>query len=224
MDSKGKVTAKKKGTAVITAKIGSKKYKCKITVKALALSKTKVTLEAGKNTTLKLDTNKKIKWNSSNKNIASVNAKGKVTAKKAGKATITATVGKKKYKCIVTVPDKKASWKSKISISTVDFDPLGDEICFKITNNTNETITVYGELKAYDDDYEYHGSMELPDQDTIKIKPQKTVNVTFIDFMDGELIYYTKRFIFQMKVGRKSVACYAEYISDNNTPYKFTFK
>ena len=93
VDSKGKVTAKKKGTAVITAKIGSKKYKCKITVKALALSKTKVTLEAGKNTTLKLDTNKKIKWNSS---------------KKAGKATITATVGKKKYKCIVTVPDKKA--------------------------------------------------------------------------------------------------------------------
>ncbi len=108
VDSKGKVTAKKKGTAVITAKIGSQKYKCKITVKSLALSKTKVTLEAGKNTTLKLDTNKKIKWNSSNKNIASVNAKGKVTAKKAGKATITATVGKKKYKCIVTVPDKKA--------------------------------------------------------------------------------------------------------------------
>jgi hypothetical protein len=31
---KGKVTAKKKGTAIITAKVGAKKYKCKVTVKA----------------------------------------------------------------------------------------------------------------------------------------------------------------------------------------------
>ena len=33
VSSSGKVTAKKKGSATITAKIGSKKYKCKVTVK-----------------------------------------------------------------------------------------------------------------------------------------------------------------------------------------------
>lgn len=34
VSSKGKVKAKKKGTATITAKVGNKKYKCKVTVKA----------------------------------------------------------------------------------------------------------------------------------------------------------------------------------------------
>ena len=32
VSSKGKITAKKKGTATITAKVGNKKYNCKITV------------------------------------------------------------------------------------------------------------------------------------------------------------------------------------------------
>lgn len=224
MDSKGKVTAKKKGSAVITAKIGSKKYKCKITVKALALNKTKVTLEAGKSTTLKLDTNKKIKWSSSNKNVASVNAKGKVTAKKAGRATITAAVGKKKYKCNVTVTKKNTDWKNKILISTAHFDPLGDEICFKITNNTDETITISGDLKAYDDDYAYLGSLELEELEIIKIKPHKTGLITFTDFADEELIYDTQRFIFEMKVGAEKTACYAEYTYDDEIPYRFTFK
>ena len=70
------------------------------------LNKKKVTLYVGKTTTLKLKgTKQKIKWSSSNKTIATVSSKGKVKAKKAGTATITAKVGKKKYKCKVTVKD-----------------------------------------------------------------------------------------------------------------------
>lgn len=103
VNSKGKVTAKGKGAATITATVGSKKYTCKIKVNALTLNKTEVTLTQGESTTLKLDTGSKIKWASSDKAVASVNGKGKVTAKKPGKATITASVGKKKYKCQVTV-------------------------------------------------------------------------------------------------------------------------
>ena len=34
VDSKGKITAVKKGTAVITAKANTKKFNCKVTVKA----------------------------------------------------------------------------------------------------------------------------------------------------------------------------------------------
>ena len=101
---KGKVTAKKKGTAIITAKIGSKKYTCKVTVQAPSINKKSVTLKKGSTYTLKLNgTNQKVTWKSSNKSIATVSSKGKVTAKSSGTATITATVLKKKYTCKVTV-------------------------------------------------------------------------------------------------------------------------
>lgn len=108
VNSKGKVTARKKGTAVITAKVGKQKYTCKITVQTPSISKKSVTLTAGSKTTLKIKgTNQKIKWSSSKKSVATVNSSGKITAKKAGTATITATVLHKTYKCKVTV--KKAS-------------------------------------------------------------------------------------------------------------------
>lgn len=58
---------------------------------------------------------KKIKWTSSKKSVATVNNKGVVVAKKKGVATITAKIGKKKYKCKVTVNNKpKGSNKSQV--------------------------------------------------------------------------------------------------------------
>lgn len=45
----------------------------------------------------------KIAWKSSNKKVATVNSSGQVNARKAGKATITAKVGSKTFKCKVTV-------------------------------------------------------------------------------------------------------------------------
>ena len=72
------------------------------------LSKTKTTIYVGKTVTLKLKNNKKkVKWTTSNKKIATVSKKGKVKGKKAGKVTITAKVGKKKYKCKITVKKKQ---------------------------------------------------------------------------------------------------------------------
>lgn len=63
-------------------------------------------LEVGQTVTLKVTGTKKVvKWSSSNKQVATVTKKGKVTAKQAGTATITAKVGKKKYKCKVTVTE-----------------------------------------------------------------------------------------------------------------------
>lgn len=68
------------------------------------LNKTKVTLTVGKSVTLKMKgTTKKPKWSTSNKKIATVSKVGKVKAKKAGKVTITAKIGKKKYCCQITV-------------------------------------------------------------------------------------------------------------------------
>ena len=67
--------------------------------KKISLSQKKLTLNVGgsKKLTLKnLPKNHKIKWSSSNKKVAAVSATGKVTAKKAGKADIIATVQKKR--------------------------------------------------------------------------------------------------------------------------------
>lgn len=71
---------------------------------AVKLNKKNVTLLQYKTVKLKVKgTKKKVKWSSNNKKVATVNKNGKVTAKKPGTATITAKVGKKKYKCKVTV-------------------------------------------------------------------------------------------------------------------------
>lgn len=50
----------------------------------------------------------KVKWKSSKKSVAVVSGKGKVTAKKAGTAKITATVKGRKLSCKVTVRNKVA--------------------------------------------------------------------------------------------------------------------
>lgn len=101
--SGGKVTAKKKGTAVITARIGTKKKTCKVNVEAPVLSRDKLVLTQGQTGTLKLTgTKQKIAWSSSNEEVAGVE-NGKVYAYEPGTAVITALAGKKKYNCRVTV-------------------------------------------------------------------------------------------------------------------------
>ncbi len=71
---------------------------------AVKLNKAKATIYTGQTLQLKLTgATGKVKWKSSKVAVATVSAKGKVTAKKAGSATITATLGKKSYKCRLTV-------------------------------------------------------------------------------------------------------------------------
>lgn len=70
----------------------------------IKLSKKSLTLYVGKTATLKLKGTKKTpKWSSSKKSVATVTKKGKIKAKKKGTTVITAKLGKKKYKCKVTV-------------------------------------------------------------------------------------------------------------------------
>lgn len=109
VSSSGRVTAKKNGTATITAKIGSKKYTCKITVESPSLSKTSLTMMKGKTYILKLnDTKQTVTWSTSDKNTATVSSSGKITAKKTGTVTITAKVVNKSYTCKVKILSKEA--------------------------------------------------------------------------------------------------------------------
>lgn len=74
------------------------------------LNRKKVTITVGDKVTLKVKgTKKKPKWSSKNKKIATVTKNGKVTAKKPGTTTITAKLGKKKYRCMVTVTAKSSN-------------------------------------------------------------------------------------------------------------------
>ncbi|MCR5837254.1 MAG: Ig-like domain-containing protein [Lachnospiraceae bacterium] len=84
------------------------------------ISKKKITISVGESKTLTVKKGKKavkkVKWKTSNKKVATVK-KGTVTGKKAGKAVISAVVGKKAYKCTVTVK-AKATKKSGANTTT----------------------------------------------------------------------------------------------------------
>jgi hypothetical protein len=80
----------------------------------IKLNKTKATLYVGDTLKLKVSgTSKTVTWSSSNEKVAVVSAKGKVTAKNGGNATITAKVGEKKYTCKVNV---KKCYSSSVAI------------------------------------------------------------------------------------------------------------
>jgi hypothetical protein len=69
-----------------------------------ALSRSDVTVYINKSYTLKVtNSDKKAKWSSSNKKVATVSSTGKVKGKSAGNAIITAKVGKTTLKCRVVV-------------------------------------------------------------------------------------------------------------------------
>ena len=106
------ITAKAAGTAYITASYGGKNAQCVVTVTAptptvnLSLEKTTISLEVGKTATITATysgASGKPAWSSTDTSVATVDSNGKVTAKKAGTAYITASYGGKNAQCFVTV-------------------------------------------------------------------------------------------------------------------------
>ena len=117
VSKKGKITAQNKtGTAKVTVTLASG-LKKSITVKvqsgavkttAIKDVPAKLTIKVKKASTLKpvlkpLTSKEKITYSSSNKNVATVSSKGKITAKKKGSAVITVKAGKISVRCKVTV-------------------------------------------------------------------------------------------------------------------------
>lgn len=114
VSSTGVITAKKVGKVTITVQSGKQKATVTLTVKKAPALKAiknvppKKTITKGKTYTLKPQLYPsgaiaKITYTTSNKSIATVDSKGKITAKKKGTAVITVKAGKFTAKCKVTV-------------------------------------------------------------------------------------------------------------------------
>ena len=180
VDNSGKVTAIKAGTATITVTATNgtddttddKTATCKVTVKeaevpkvdvsGVSLNKTTLELQEGKTGTLTATvapedaTDATVTWKSDDTGVATVNNSGKVTAVKAGTATITvtATNGTDDTKddqtatCTVTVTEAEAP-KVDVSKVTLDQDTVslteGEKVTLEATvapdDATDKTVT-----------------------------------------------------------------------------------
>ena len=118
----GTVTAVADGEAEITATLGEYTASCKVTVTTapdgIKFGKASGSLTVGGSTTLKLYTTpseaaapdmSQVTYASSDEDVAAVDSEGKVTAKKAGKATITATYNGLTAEYSLTVNNKAAA-------------------------------------------------------------------------------------------------------------------
>lgn len=143
----------KAGTTTKTIKVYTTDETGKIPTQAVVLNKTFVTLNPGKTEQLKITylpdyataSIGTVKWTSSNEAVVTVDAAGKLTAKTAGKAIITAVTsdGNVMY-CIVTVENIKVS---KITITTTTSNKIatGKKVTLKATvtpsNAYNKGVT-----------------------------------------------------------------------------------
>ena len=147
----GRVTAVKAGEAVVTVATedGGKTATCKVTVKAktvsvteVTLDKTELTLTEGETETLtatvKPDNadNRKVTWSSDKTEIATVDGSGRVTAVKAGEATVTVTTedGGKTASCKVTVKAKV------VPVTGVEVNPWAVTLSVRGTSKLSYTI------------------------------------------------------------------------------------
>ncbi len=98
VSSSGKVTAVKKGRAVITAKVDGTSLKCRVTVKdpTITVKKKTITVKKGKKVKISYSLNPrkgKVKFKVKDKKIASVDSKGIVKGKRAGSTRVVISYG-----------------------------------------------------------------------------------------------------------------------------------
>ena len=155
VDANGNVTAKRAGTAVITAtSTNGKTAGCTVTVSKkeipiteVRLNKSTETLTEGETTTLTATVlpenttyGKSVKWSSSNVAVATVDLMGKVTAKRAGTAIITAiSENGKTASCTITVNKKDTN----ITITEVRLNKSTETLTEGDTTTLTATVLPY---------------------------------------------------------------------------------
>ena len=152
VDANGNVTAKRAGTAVITAtSTNGKSAGCTVTVSKkeipiteISLDKSSATLTEGDTATLTATVlpenttySKDVSWSSSNVAVATVDLMGKVTAKSAGTAIITATTENgMTASCTITVNKKDTN----IAITEVRLNKSAETLVVGETTTLTATV------------------------------------------------------------------------------------
>ena len=199
VSKKGKVTAKKSGSTKVIARIGKKKYKCKVTVKKQKLNEKSIELFVGENKKLKASGISKradINWVSTNNDVATV-YDGEVVAEGEGTTTVKAVIPDvfgKTLKCKVTIK-RNGTTESNNDNTAADSTP---------NNNTQTPIEDTNTGK------EQGENEEKPNNSPIKIFPQISssgtdsssssngssatviTNTNAISIVEKEIIYYSE--------------------------------
>ena len=200
----GIVTAKKSGKSVITAYSEINKNvksemlievtKREIDIESISLNKTEIETYEGNKVSLSVivipsnATNKTISYTSSDSNIASVNNKGEVTAKKVGKAIITAKSSNGKIaKCNITVK------KSTIDVESIKIDSnisvinIGEEAILsysiKPDNATNKNV-IWNSNDTSIATVDNNGKVKGLKEGNVKISVYSVNNPSSIDYKD----------------------------------------
>lgn len=157
----GTITAKKPGTAIITATVDKTAASCIVTVKKPTVTLSKNSISMYRNGRFRLtvkSTSKSIpKWKSNKKSVATVDSNGLVTAMKNGVASITATVDGVAKSCKITVrkPTVKFSEseitmavgeKKKVSVAVSS----GNQPVFSSSNTSIASVDENGVVSAND--------------------------------------------------------------------------
>lgn len=159
IDEKGKITANKPGETIITAKAGGSSASCQVIVKKpqIILNYTKATLYRGNTLTLLASTSSRrgVTWKSKKTSVAVISEDGRVTAKKHGRAVVTASLDGVTKQCEVTVksPTIKLSatslsikkGKSKTLTAVVS---SGNEPVYKSSKSSVASVDKKGKIKA----------------------------------------------------------------------------
>ncbi len=156
--SKGKITAKKPGTATITAEANGVTDTVLVTVQeftpSITLNQREYTLYTkGKGNTVSIKAkvdgaDKKAVWRSSNPKAATVNDKGKVTAANAGSTLITAEANGVTAKCWVRVKESKVTLEKKYYLlntgdtQNLAVDVVGQSQSVKYKSSNTKAVAV----------------------------------------------------------------------------------
>jgi len=184
VSSEGIITGVKPGSAIITAKVNNKEYKCNVTVLSPILKKSIYEVSIGDTIQLEvknfpLNINKKdIQYRSNDENIVVVDNNGLVTAKTEGYTNVIIYFGTYELTCNIRVRFTDKNREDIINNIQYECVEVGNEIIYVVKNNSNVGFITKLRLEFYDN-------------------TDKLVSISFDNYLslfsgDESVLYFTK--------------------------------
>ena len=160
-------------------------------------------------------TSSKVSWSSSNKKVATVSKNGKITAKKVGKAIITAKVGNKKYKCKINIVRQEPDFFAYLA----DYNTRSNYFEVNFLNQSNKSVTIYSSgAKVMHVAYKAYDRNLRMKKRSVVVKPHKSITIRF--YVKGRVTWYDyERYTLQYKFKFDGVS-YIGHTWDEDSVYK----